>query len=52
MLFKKDFFILDKAYRIMESIGDGSFGEIYTVEKMATRETLALKAEPADTGQK
>lgn len=52
MIFSDDTEILDKRYKVINKIGQGSFGEIYAVEKRVTKEIHALKAERAILGQK
>jgi serine/threonine protein kinase len=38
--------IIYKKYRLMEKIGEGSFGNIYKGENIRTRENVAIKVEP------
>ena len=52
MIFKDDTEILDKRFRVIKKIGQGSFGEIYQVQKRVTKEMFAMKAERAIKDQK
>ena len=52
MIFNDETDILDKRYKVVNKIGQGSFGEIYAVEKRVTKEIHAMKAERAILGQK
>jgi serine/threonine protein kinase len=38
--------IIANKYKIIKSIGEGSFGKIYSAENIRTREMVALKSEP------
>lgn len=40
--------IINKKYRVIEKIGEGSFGLIYKGENIRTRELVAIKVEPID----
>lgn len=51
-MFKNDFAILDNNYRIVEMIGDGSYGEIYKVEKKGSKTMYAMKAERTQPDKK
>ena len=44
-MFAKEQEIVDKRYRVVDSIGKGAFGEIYLVEKKLTKVQYAMKAE-------
>ena len=46
-LFKPETEILDKRFKIIDLIGKGNFGEIYTVEKRLTKQVFAMKVERA-----
>ena len=46
-IFKDDIEILDKRFKVIKKIGQGSFGEIYQVQKRVTKEMFAMKAERA-----
>ena len=52
MIFNDETEILDKRYKVINKLGQGSFGEIYAVEKRVTKEIHAMKAERAVVGQK
>jgi serine/threonine protein kinase len=40
--------LINKKYRILEKIGEGSFGFIYKGENIRTRELVAIKVEPIE----
>lgn len=44
-MFKSGDEILDKRFQVLNKIGSGAFGEIYTVQKKLTKETYAMKVE-------
>jgi serine/threonine protein kinase len=44
--------LINKKYRILEKIGEGSFGLIYKGENIRTRELVAIKVEPIEKDMK
>ena len=44
--------LINKKYRIIEKIGEGSFGLIYKGENIRTRELVAIKVEPIEKDMK
>ena len=44
--------VINKKYRILEKIGEGSFGLIYKGENIRTRELVAIKVEPIEKDMK
>jgi serine/threonine protein kinase len=54
-MFKKEYFrmeIINNKYRILEKIGEGSFGCIYKCENIRTNKYFAVKVEPFVNGTK
>lgn len=44
--------LINKKYRMVEKIGEGSFGSIYKGENVRTRELVAIKVEPIENDLK
>lgn len=44
--------LINKKYKILEQIGEGSFGSIYKGENIRTREQVAIKVEPIEQDTK
>jgi serine/threonine protein kinase len=44
--------IINNKYKILEKLGEGSFGSIYKGENVRTRENVAIKIEPIDSQSK
>ena len=42
--------MINKKYNLISKIGEGSFGSIYKAENIRTREYVAIKVEPIDSG--
>ena len=43
--------IIFNKYRLVQKLGEGSFGKIYIAEHVQTHERVALKMEPKEIGQ-
>jgi len=41
--------IIANKYKLIKSIGEGAFGQIYEAENIRTRERIAIKSEPIDS---
>ena len=41
--------IISNKYKLIKSIGEGAFGQIYEAENIRTRERIAIKSEPIDS---
>ena len=42
--------MINNKYKLIEKIGEGSFGSIYKGENIRTREKIAIKVEPIKEG--